>query len=80
MIRIIYINCLQVVYVTATVPYLLIGVFLWRALTLDGAEIGLKYFFQPKWELLLHAEVVIRNIFLAIYELNLKNKYAAIHN
>lgn len=47
----------KVVYVTATVPYLLIGVFLWRALTLDGAEIGLKYFFQPKWELLLEAEV-----------------------
>ncbi|KAK4299465.1 hypothetical protein Pmani_028250 [Petrolisthes manimaculis] len=47
----------RVVYVTATVPYLLIGAFLWRALTLPGATKGLQYFFEPKWELLTHAEV-----------------------
>ncbi|CAL4086152.1 unnamed protein product, partial [Meganyctiphanes norvegica] len=47
----------KVVYVTATVPYLLIGIFLWRALTLPGAYLGLQYFFKPKWELLLKAEV-----------------------
>ncbi|XP_037786875.1 sodium- and chloride-dependent GABA transporter ine-like [Penaeus monodon] len=47
----------KVVYVTATVPYLLIGAFLWRALTLPGANNGLQYFFKPQWELLLDAQV-----------------------
>ncbi|KAG7174340.1 Sodium- and chloride-dependent GABA transporter ine-like [Homarus americanus] len=47
----------KVVYVTATLPYLLIGAFLWRALTLPGANIGLRYFFNPRWELLGNAEV-----------------------
>ncbi|XP_065582143.1 sodium- and chloride-dependent GABA transporter ine-like [Artemia franciscana] len=47
----------KVVYVTATVPYLLIGAFLWRALSLEGSEMGLKFFFQPKWEQLLEAKV-----------------------
>nr|XP_045582340.1 sodium- and chloride-dependent GABA transporter ine-like isoform X2 [Procambarus clarkii] len=47
----------RVVYVTATVPYLLIGAFLWRALTLPGANKGLQYFFGPRWELLLKAQV-----------------------
>lgn len=47
----------RVVYVTATLPYLLIGAFLWRAVTLPGATIGLQYFFGPRWELLLDAEV-----------------------
>lgn len=47
----------KVVYVTATLPYLLIGAFLFRALTLEGSDLGLKYFFEPKWELLLTAKV-----------------------
>lgn len=47
----------KVVYVTATLPYLLIGAFLWRALTLPGASTGLRYFFSPRWELLGKAEV-----------------------
>lgn len=47
----------KVVYVTATLPYLLIGAFLWRALTLPGAHTGLKYFFTPRWELLLEGQV-----------------------
>ncbi|XP_042891761.1 sodium- and chloride-dependent GABA transporter ine-like [Penaeus japonicus] len=47
----------KVVYVTATVPYLLIGAFLWRALTLPGASDGLQYFFRPRWELLMDAQV-----------------------
>nr|XP_053645152.1 uncharacterized protein LOC128697469 isoform X2 [Cherax quadricarinatus] len=47
----------RVVYVTATLPYLLIGAFLWRALTLPGANKGLQYFFEPRWELLLQAQV-----------------------
>ena len=31
--------------------------FLVRALTLEGSELGLAYLFQPKWELLLEAKV-----------------------
>lgn len=49
----------RVVYVTATLPYLLIGAFVWRALTLPGASRGLQYFFSPRWELLANAEVWI---------------------
>lgn len=47
----------RTVYVTATLPYLLIGAFMWRALTLPGASKGLQYFFNPRWELLGSAEV-----------------------
>lgn len=50
---------LKVRYVTATLPFVLIIIFLGRALTLDGAELGLRYFFQPKWELLGNANVWI---------------------
>lgn len=42
---------------TATLPFILILVFLGRALTLDGADKGLRYFFRPKWELLGEANV-----------------------
>ena len=47
----------KVVYVTATLPYVFIGAFIVRALTLPGSELGLLYFFQPKWEQLLDAKV-----------------------
>ncbi|KZS13918.1 Transporter [Daphnia magna] len=47
----------KVVYVTATLPYLFIGAFIVRALTLPGSELGLVYFFSPKWETLLEAKV-----------------------
>ncbi|KAK7082302.1 hypothetical protein SK128_004895 [Halocaridina rubra] len=47
----------KVVYVTATLPYLLIGAFLWRAVTLPGATKGLQYFFNPRWELLMDGQV-----------------------
>lgn len=49
----------KVRYVTATLPFVLIIIFLGRALTLEGAELGLRYFFQPKWELLGNANVWI---------------------
>lgn len=47
----------KVVYVTATLPYVFIGAFIFRAMTLDGAYLGLEYFFKPKWEQLLEAKV-----------------------
>lgn len=38
---------------------MLIVIFLGRALTLDGAEIGLRYFFRPDWSQLKNANVWI---------------------
>ncbi|XP_014473896.1 PREDICTED: sodium- and chloride-dependent GABA transporter ine isoform X2 [Dinoponera quadriceps] len=49
----------QVRYLTATLPFLLIVVFLTRSLTLEGAEKGLQFFFHPNWELLKDAKVWI---------------------
>lgn len=37
----------QAVYVTATFPYLVLTIFLVRALTLPGATDGLRYLFTP---------------------------------
>ncbi|KAL4710706.1 hypothetical protein ACJJTC_004351 [Scirpophaga incertulas] len=42
----------KVRYITTTLPFLLIIVFLGRSLTLEGADVGLRYFFKPEWELL----------------------------
>jgi solute carrier family 6 GABA transporter-like protein 6/8/11/12/13 len=47
----------KVVYVTATFPFLVLTVMLLRGVTLDGAEDGLRFFFVPKWELLLKPSV-----------------------
>lgn len=47
----------QVRYLTATLPFLLIVVFLTRSLTLEGAAKGLRFFFHPRWELLGDAKV-----------------------
>lgn len=42
---------------TALLPYVILIIFLVRGVTLDGASIGLKFFFVPKWEKLLEAKV-----------------------
>lgn len=47
----------KVLYFTATFPYLLILAFLAHSLTLDGSDVGLKYFFKPQWELLRDSKV-----------------------
>lgn len=47
----------RVLYFTATLPFVLVLAFLTRSLTLDGADIGLKYFFKPDWNLLFDARV-----------------------
>lgn len=46
-------------YFTASFPFVLIVVFLGRALTLEGAEKGLQYFFRPNWEELKKSNVWI---------------------
>jgi len=47
----------KVVYVTATVPFILLVVFTIRAVTLPGAYEGLKYFFTPVWSEMLKPKV-----------------------
>lgn len=42
-----YVCMFQAVYVTATFPYLVLTIFLIRALTLPGASVGLTYLFTP---------------------------------
>lgn len=48
----------RVLYVTATVPFLLVLAFLGRSLTLDGAEVGLDFLFNPNWKLLADSKVI----------------------
>jgi len=47
----------KVLYFTATFPYIVILAFLVRSLTLEGADMGLRYLFRPKWALLADAHV-----------------------
>lgn len=48
----------RMLYFTATLPFVLVLVFLGRALTLDGADVGLRYFFKPEWRHLGDAKVI----------------------
>lgn len=61
----------KVVYVTALFPYLILIVFLVRGVSLDGAMIGIEYFFVPKWEKLFEAKVIVKLISLLISKTNL---------
>ncbi|XP_062292300.1 sodium-dependent neutral amino acid transporter B(0)AT3-like [Scomber scombrus] len=47
----------KAVYVTATFPYLVLTIFLIRAITLPGATDGLVYLFTPDWEILKNPQV-----------------------
>jgi len=47
----------KVVYFTATFPYVILISILIRGVTLDGAWIGISYFFVPVWEELLDLQV-----------------------
>lgn len=47
----------RVLYVTATLPFVLVLAFLGRSLTLAGADLGLNYLFKPQWELLGESKV-----------------------
>ena len=41
---------IQVVYVTATFPYIVLIILLIRNVTLKGAGDGIKFYMVPKWE------------------------------
>uniref|UniRef100_A0A8C5B1F4 Transporter n=1 Tax=Gadus morhua TaxID=8049 RepID=A0A8C5B1F4_GADMO len=47
----------KAVYVTVTLPYVVLTIFLVRALTLPGAVDGLKYLFTPKVAILMNPQV-----------------------
>lgn len=47
----------QVVYFTATFPYVILLILLVRGVTLPGALKGISFFFIPKWEELLNIKV-----------------------
>lgn len=47
----------KAVYVTATMPWVLLFALMARALTLEGAHEGLQHFFHPDWSLLRRADV-----------------------
>ncbi|KAG1684334.1 Sodium- and chloride-dependent GABA transporter ine [Nymphon striatum] len=49
----------KVVYFTVCFPFILLIAFLIHGLTLPGAHIGLKFFFQPRWKLLSHPKIWI---------------------
>ena len=47
----------QVVYFTATFPYVVLVILLVRGVTLPGSLNGILFFIKPKWELLLDPKV-----------------------
>ncbi|XP_037958165.1 sodium- and chloride-dependent GABA transporter ine isoform X2 [Teleopsis dalmanni] len=49
----------KVRYFTATFPFVLIIILMGRAVTLEGADEGLRYFFRPNWSELKKANVWI---------------------
>ena len=52
-----HINVFQVVYFTATFPYVILIALLVRGVTLPGASVGLEYLFIPDWSKLLEFQV-----------------------
>ena len=50
---------IQVVYFTATFPYLMLIILLIRGAMLPGARAGVDFYIKPKWETLKSAKVYI---------------------
>lgn len=52
-------DCLQAVWITATAPYIVLGILLVRGATLPGAAEGIRYFLTPQWSKLAETKVQI---------------------
>lgn len=48
---------LQVVYFTATFPYVVLTILFIRGITLEGAVNGIMYYLTPQWQKILDAKV-----------------------
>ena len=59
----------KVVYVTATLPYLLIGVLLIYGLTLPGSGDGIEFFLKPNWSRLKEGGVWLEAAIQVIFQL-----------
>lgn len=59
----------KVVYVTATLPYVALVVFFFRAVTLPNAGTGVEFFVKPDFSLLLDGEVWLRAVVQIFYSL-----------
>jgi hypothetical protein len=47
----------QVVYFTATFPYVVLTILFVRGVTLEGAFTGIMYYLTPQWDKILEAKV-----------------------
>ena len=47
----------KIIYITAIYPYVVLMIFFFRAITLEGMEDGIIHLFKPKWEELLNPVV-----------------------
>lgn len=50
-------SCAQVVYFTATFPYVVLTILFVRGVTLEGAFTGIMYYLTPQWDKILEAKV-----------------------
>ncbi|KAJ8311867.1 hypothetical protein KUTeg_010581 [Tegillarca granosa] len=58
-----------VVYITATLPYLLLTVLIIRGLTLPGGIDGIAYYYKPKFERLIDKQVWLEAVLQVFYSL-----------
>lgn len=65
----------QVVYFTATFPYVIIFILLVRGVTLEGSAKGIEYFIKPKWELLKEPKVDKLLLFYVISTLTFLSRH-----
>ena len=55
-----FIYCLQVLYVTATFPYVVLIILFIRSVTVEGAIEGIKFYVLPKWDQLYFFNIKVR--------------------